>query len=453
MAREYKDSGIEWIGRIPKEWEVKKVKYLADTISKGNGITKEEVFVDGDIQCVRYGEIYSKYDGSFKQCQSLTYRDLHKTPRYFQKGDILFAGTGELVEEIGKNIVYLGDDKCLAGGDIIILSHHQNASFLNYAMNSYYAQCQKSRGKAKLKVVHISASEIGDINVILPPLSEQRQIADYLDEKCGEIDALIALQEQMIAQLTDYKQSVITEAVTKGLDPNVTLVPSGIDWIGDVPKGWKVVPFKWILRKPLQYGANESGVLFDEQLPRYVRITDISNNGLREDLQKLSLTEEQALGYILEDNDILFARSGATVGKAFIYKQKYGRCAFAGYLIRAQVKDNIIPDFVFYYTQSQSYDEWKRQIFIQATIQNIGADRYSILDVPLPPLSEQRAIASYLDTKCSEIDSLVSLKQQKIETLKDYKKSVIYEAVTGKMELGCAPRKGYEMSATSAPTS
>ena len=131
----------------------------------------------------------------------------------------------------------------------------------------------------------------------------------------------------------------------------------------------------------------------------------------------------------------MFARSGGTVGKAFIYKLKYGRCAFAGYLIRAQIDDNNNSDYIYYFTQSSSYEEWKRQIFIQATIQNIGADRYSLLEIPLPPLSEQQTIASYLDTKCAEIDALIAIKQAKIEELKEYKKSIIYEYVTGKKEI------------------
>lgn len=205
---------------------------------------------------------------------------------------------------------------------------------------------------------------------------------------------------------------------------------SGIEWIGQIPKEWNVVPLKWILRNSLQYGANESGVLYDETLPRYVRITDISNNSLRDDLQKQSLKEEQAEGYILEDNDILFARSGGTVGKAFIYKREYGRCAFAGYLIRAQVHKHCSPVFVYYYTQSQSYEEWKRQIFIQATIQNIGADRYSQMELPIPPLSEQQKIADYLDKVCGEADEMIALQEKMIEELKAYKQSVITRAVT-----------------------
>lgn len=211
-------SGIDWIGDIPEGWEVIKIKYIADKIFKGNGITKEEVFVDGDTPCVRYGEIYSKYSQSFMSCFSATKLGIQKSPQFFHQGDILCAGTGELVEEIGKSIVYLGKQKCLAGGDIIVIQHHQNPSFLNYALNSNYAQTQKSRGKAKLKVVHISAFEIGSTFILLPPLSEQETIATYLDEKCADIDRLIALKQQKIEKLKDYKKSVIYEAVTGKTD-------------------------------------------------------------------------------------------------------------------------------------------------------------------------------------------------------------------------------------------
>ena len=207
-------SGIDWIGEIPEGWKVIKTKFIANKIFKGNGITKEEVFTDGDTPCVRYGEIYSKYSQGFKDCVSATNLDIQKSPQYFHFGDILCAGTGELVEEIGKSIVYLGNKACLAGGDIIIIRHSQNPSFLNYALNSNYAQTQKSRGKAKLKVVHISAFEIGSTYIILPPLSEQQTIANYLDEKCADIDRLIVLKQQKIEALKEYKKSVIYEAVT-----------------------------------------------------------------------------------------------------------------------------------------------------------------------------------------------------------------------------------------------
>jgi len=247
------------------------------------------------------------------------------------------------------------------------------------------------------------------------------------------------LQEQMIEELKAYKQSVITEAVTKGIRNEELGVrnykDSGIEWIGDVPEEWEVKRLKQVLSLPLQYGANESGIPYQEGLPRYVRITDILDNSLKNDIEKQSLTNQQAEGYILKHNDILFARSGGTVGKSFIFSEKYGLCAFAGYLIKARVNELMEAKFVYYFTQTNCYDEWKKQIFIQSTIQNIGADRYSQLQLPIPPLAEQQAIADYLDKKCGEIDELITIKQQKIESLKEYKKSVIYEYVTGKREV------------------
>ncbi|SJZ74659.1 restriction endonuclease subunit S [Eubacterium coprostanoligenes] len=209
-----KDSGVKWIGMIPKHWIVKRTKFVANALEKGKGITKEEVISDGDIQCVRYGEIYTKYNQGFTDCVSRTNLEIIQPHQFFEHGDILFAGTGELVEEIGKNVVYLGNEKCLAGGDIIVMKHHQDPAFLNYALNSIYSQKQKSYGKAKLKVVHISADNIGNVKIALPPLNEQQRIATYLDNKCAKIDRLIAIKQEKIDKLNDYKKSLIYEYVT-----------------------------------------------------------------------------------------------------------------------------------------------------------------------------------------------------------------------------------------------
>ena len=208
-----KDSGVEWIGEIPSEWSVIRTKFISDSMSKGNGITKEQIVQNGDSPCVRYGEIYSKYNHSFSNCITKTNKSMYTNLQYFSYGDILFACTGELPEEIGKNIVYLGNEDCLAGGDIIVMKHSQNPSFLNYVYNSY-GQTQKSLGKTKLKVVHISATEIANIFVALPSLPEQHQIADFLDKKCSEIDKLITKKEQLLVELEAYKKSLIYEVVT-----------------------------------------------------------------------------------------------------------------------------------------------------------------------------------------------------------------------------------------------
>ena len=211
---EMKDSGIEGVKEIPSHWQVKRAKYICESLFKGNGITKDDIKDDGDICCIRYGEIYSKYNGAVTAPTTLTNISLVTSPKRIKKGDLLFAGTGELIEEIGKNIVYMGNSPCLAGGDIIIMRHSQNPIFLNYTMNSVLTQIQKSKGKAKLKVVHISATDIGNLFVAMPPLEEQQQIADYLDSKCSEIDAIIQTKKEQLDVLAEYKKSLIYEYVT-----------------------------------------------------------------------------------------------------------------------------------------------------------------------------------------------------------------------------------------------
>ena len=210
----YKESGVEWIGKIPSGWEVKKLKYIADSFSKGSGITKEEIVINGDTPCVRYGELYTKYDYHFTECQTRTNLGIIETPKYFSHGDVLFTCTGELVEEIGKSIAYLGNEKCLAGGDIIVLKHSQDPMFMGFALDSKYVQGQKSFGKTKLKVVHISSGEIARLLIVLPPKEEQKEIADYLDKKCTAIDTAIEQKQNLIEKLTEYKKSLIYECVT-----------------------------------------------------------------------------------------------------------------------------------------------------------------------------------------------------------------------------------------------
>ena len=205
---------------------------------------------------------------------------------------------------------------------------------------------------------------------------------------------------------------------------------SGVKWLGDIPADWEIYRLKFLLSGPLMYGANESGIPFEENLPRYIRITDITTDGKLKDSDKLSLDADSNSEYILLDGDLLFARSGASVGKTFLFKKEYGLSAFAGYLIRARTKQNVSPKFLFYYSQSSIYDEWKNQIFIQSTIQNISAERYNNLPVPFPPLDEQQRIATFLDGECARIDSVIENTRASIVEYKKLKQSIITRAVT-----------------------
>jgi type I restriction enzyme, S subunit len=206
---------------------------------------------------------------------------------------------------------------------------------------------------------------------------------------------------------------------------------SGIEWIGEIPKHWEVKKLKYLISNKLEYGANESAEYDDREQPRYIRITDFGDNGLLKNDTFKSLPFEIAKDYFLSEGDILFARSGATVGKTFQFKNYKGQACFAGYLIRANPNSNkILSDFMYYFTKSSSYENWKDSIFVQATIQNIGADKYSQLELPLPPISEQSQIAHYLDRKTAIIDRLIAQKRGLIALLQEEKAAMIQNAVT-----------------------
>lgn len=416
----YKDSGIAWIGEIPEHWEIKRLKNVCSQVnikenSKGNSLP--------------YIGLENIESGSGRYIDTIS--EIEGMANRFCKNNVLF---GKLRPYLSK--VYLAEKDGICSTEFIVYdTKSNNCRFIHKLLLSPLFIDVVNSSTYGAKMPRANSEFINNIYVQIPPLPEQQSIATYLDQKCGEIDELITLQEEMITKLQSYKQSVITEAVTKGLNKNVPLKDSGIEWIGEIPEHWICTVFKRFLLEPMQYGANEPAEECNYYDPRYIRITDIKDDGtLRDDTFK-SLPLGKAKEYMLTKGDLLFARSGATVGKTFLYKEDYAAC-FAGYLIKARCnKNKLVPNFVFYYTLSNVYQNWKNSIFIQSTIQNIGADKYSVMPIIVPPLSEQQAIADYLDQRCSEIDELISIKQQKIEKLKEYKKSLIFECVTGKRKV------------------
>lgn len=428
----YKDSGIAWIGEIPEHWEVRKLKNVCST---NNASLSDKTSKEFEFDYVDIGSV--SFELGIHKTEKYTFQNAPSRARKIARlGDIIVSTVRTYLRAI--DIINSEEkEKYIYSTGFAVLSPLKNilSEFMIYICRSEYFTNQVSIYSTGINYPSINDTALKMINIVMPHLSEQQSIAYYLDQKCGEIDELITLQEEMITKLQSYKQSVITEAVTKGLDKNVPLKDSGIEWIGEIPEHWTFTVFKKFLSEPMQYGANEPAEECNYNGPRYIRITDIKDDEtLRDDTFK-SLPLEKAKEYMLNKGDLLFARSGATVGKTFLYKEDYAAC-FAGYLIKARCNKNVLlPNFVFYYTLSNVYQNWKNSIFIQSTIQNIGADKYSVMPIIVPSLSEQQSIANYLDQKCSEIDELISIKQQKIEKLKDYKKSLIFECVTGKRKV------------------
>ena len=374
--RKMKDSGLDIVGQMPTEWDFIRLRYLCD-ITTG----------DSDAQDAEPDGEYPFYVRS---------PIVERSTKFTFNGEgILMAGDGAGAGRVfhhafGKYAVHQRVYR--------LYNFKVNSNFLFYYISNLFPSVM-DKGSAQSTVPSVRLPMLLNFEVCFPPLAEQQRIADFLDEKCSEIDSIRSDIQKQIDILNDYKKSVITEAVTKGLNPKAKLKDSGIEWIGKIPEEWNVKKLKYLIRSPLQYGANETGVDYEETLPRYIRITDISMDNKLKDDGKLSLELEKAKSYILEDEDLLFARSGASVGKTFLYKKEYGLSAFAGYLIKASFdKSKVCPTFFYYNTLSFCYDSWKQQAFTQATIQNIGAENTTPLQFPFL-LSPSRRLSQIILTR------------------------------------------------------
>ena len=220
------------------------------------------------------------------------------------------------------------------------------------------------------------------------------------------------------------------------LETYSTYRDSGVPWMGEVPAHWEVRRLRHLIEGKLTYGANAAAEYTDPTWPRYLRITDFSKNGgLRKDTFR-SLPPEMAKDYLVKPGDVLLARSGATVGKAFLVAEEAGIACHAGYLIRARPNRSLLhPAFFFAFTQSTSFAGWKDETFIIATIQNIGADKYADLRVPIPPFPEQTAIVRFLDHAERRIRRHIRAKQKLIALLEEQKQAIIHQAVTGQIDV------------------
>ena len=429
----YKDSGNQWIGQVPEHWTVKRLKYLAQQWQSGGTPTagNPDFYTDeaDGIPWVAIGDMSSK-DVVFDTTKHITEAGrLSKNLKVYPIGTLLYS----IYATLGK----VSELACPAAINqaILAISLHKDymQSFCKYvlkAQEKFIVSLASSNTQANL-----NAEKVANFLMPVPPLSEQQAIVEYLDKKTGQIDQSIALLETQKTDLQAYRQALITETVTKGLNSNAPMKDSGIQWIGEIPEGWEIVRLKHLLDGTLTYGANESAESDNKEWPRYIRITDIAENGsLRESTFK-SLSPDKAENYLLQKGDVLFARSGATVGKTFLFEENISAC-FAGYLIKATPnKTKLNSRFLYFYTISNAYESWKNSVYIQSTIQNIGADKYSQLPVSTPPLSEQQVIADYLDKKTHDIDAALTQIDNQITDLQAYRTALISEAVTGKIDV------------------
>lgn len=401
MVREYKDCGITWIGSIPKEWKTERIKALFSERNERDCQGKTLLSVS------QYFGIRPKSETDLADSHIAESYDDYKEVR---KGDfvmnIMLAWNGSYA---------VSDYDGIVSPAYCVFKFRKDCckKYFHYLLRTDgYPSAFKTMSRGVIDSrLRLYPEQFYTFPVIIPSVDEQQRIADYLDKKCAEIDGLIELQEQMIAQLTDYKQSVITEAVTKGINPDAQLVPSGIDRIGDVPEEWKVCQLKRFLLFQNGQDYKEIEVKEGDGFPVY------GSGGI------FTFAER----YMYDGESVLFGRKG-TVNRPLYVNCKFWTVDTMYYTIP---KKDVNCKFMYYVATTLPFDKYSTSTALPSMTQTILGN----LKVAIPPKDEQSVIVEYLDKKCGEIDNLIAVKKQKIETLKEYKKSIIFECVTGKKEI------------------
>lgn len=431
--REMKDSGIEWIGEIPKDWSKKKGRYLfVQRNDRGN---------DENLQLLSPSQKFGVIPQSL--LEDLTTQTTVKlkentdlsTLKTVHKGDFCislrsFQGGFEYSEYEGVvspayQIFYKKEDLVNTYYKYIF----KDSSFIS-KMNSYTMSLRDGK--------NISYFDFGNTYLPLPTVCEQQQIADYLDTQCSEIDATAEDIQKEISLLEDYKKSVITEAVTKGLNPDAEMKDSGIAWIGDIPKDWDLLKIGYVTKEISDidhYMPSDSDDI--DKVP-YVMIGDLKENISQIDFESCKYISKKVYRALSikskpEKENVIFARY-ATIGTVcFVDSEKQLLVSYACLTVKAN--ELIKGRFLFYYFKSNAFLEEVSQYVKSNTQGNIGKESLVRAKIVVPKLKEQTQIISYLDSKCSEIDAIIADKKRQFDILAEYKKSLIYEYVTGKKEV------------------
>ena len=408
LERKLKDSGIEWIGEIPAEWKTEKAKHVfVQRREKGN----EDCTLLAATQ--KYG-MYPQHllegvvkvssDTDMQQFKTVHINDYVISLRSFQGGFELSNYEGV----------------CSPAYQVFSAHKAINNIFFKYLFKSdAFIQQINAFVLGIREGKNIQYDDFSTMYLPIPSLDEQQRIADFLDEKCGEIDKLVALQEQMIEELKAYKQSVIIEAVTKGLNPYAPMRDSGIDWIGKVPKGWKVCKLKNVFSL-LNGRAYLDPELLETGKYRILRVGNLFSS----DKWYYSDMELDNNKYC-ESGDLLYGWS-ASIGP-YIWKEE--KVIYHYHIWKVLFGNN---DLYYSFYMLQALTMAKQRDMHGSAMQHLTKVNMDNSIIVMPPIDEQRTIVSYLDTKCAEIDKLISIKQNKISKLKEYKKSIIFEYVTGK---------------------
>jgi type I restriction enzyme S subunit len=437
--RKMKDSGIEWIGQIPEDWEINKTKYLFNVVNGATPKSGDATFWDGEIMWITPADY--KTEDKYILCSK----------RYITKEGVRSCGTSIVPEgsiiisnraPIGL-VALAGKELCTNQGCKALVKNSNISELYYYYYFSVMESPLNMLGKGTT-FLELSSEELKEFCVLLPTITEQQRIAEYLDKKCAEIDSIIKAKEKTNELLKEARQSIIYEAVTKGLDKSVPMKDSGIEWIGQIPQGWDVKKLRYIFNFNTGISITRAQ-LIDEGIPcinygeihsKYGFDLDMSRDELK--CVDLSFIEKNESA-IVQENDFVFCDTSEDIegsGNCVYISNTNGQIICAGsHTIVAKPKIAINSRYLAYLFSTNAWRAQIRSVVYGIKVFSITQSILKTTKAIIPPIQIQSLICNYLDKKCAEIDSVINANNIIIQKLKEYKQSVIYEAVTGKIEV------------------
>ncbi len=412
----YKDSGIEWIGEIPEKWKLTKIGQLY--IERNIKVSDKE-----------YLPLSVTKVGIVPQLENAAKTDNGDNRKLVKINDFVINSRSDRRGSCGIS-EYEGSVSLI--NTVLAPRNNMFNKYYNYTFKSECFADEFYKWGSGIVDDLWSTKWLAMKNIYIPypEIEEQQQIADYLDNKCGEVDRVVEVQKQIIEKLKEYKQSVITEAVTKGLDKNTSLKDSGIEWIGKIPQDWKVLKLKYISdfnQEVLSENTDKNKVI------NYIEIGSVTNEKGISDYQTLTFENAPSRARRIVRNGDTILSTVRTYLKAIAYIDNHYNnfiCS-TGFAVFTPNK-NILPKFLFHALHSEWFVSTVEANSVGISYPAINTTNIINYKLAIPSVKEQEQILCYLDNKCSKIDKAISEKEVLIEKLTQYKKSLIYECVTGK---------------------
>ncbi len=434
---EYKDSGVEWLGEIPADWKTSKLRYMF-SFAKGLTITKENLTDEG-VPCVNYGEVHSKYgfevDPATHSLKCVSESYLKSSPSaLLSRGDLVFADTSEDIEGSGNFTQLTSDQPIFAGYHTIIARpfNRKSSRFYAYLLDSLELRTQVRHAVKGVKVFSITQEILRGINVWIPTIEEQKQIANFLDRETAKIDTLIEKQQQLIKLLKEKRQAVISHAVTKGLNPNAPMKDSGIEWLGEVPEHWAIKNYRYatkVYRGKFGHRPRNDPAFYDGDYP-FIQTGDIAQAGKKIKKYKQTLNDRGISVSQKFPAGTLVMAIAANIGDAAILDfEAYAPDSVVGF------KPNHDIDLKFLRYSLTAALPALEQSSTQSAQANLNIDRIGTVKAAFPPLTEQKRIVIEVDRLIKSYDVIEKKAKISIKLLSERRIALISAAVTGKIDV------------------